>query len=110
MRFVGHGAPAHVALPSAIAASASLTGVVFNDFSNMNGGFFPDHSSHREGTDVDVFFGAAGAATFAPTRANAQKLIDILNSPAFQLLEESHAGAHLIACRPQGVPNGGPRR
>jgi hypothetical protein len=46
------------ALPTVRAHAEGLRGVnsgtLYGDFSNMNGGPFPPHGSHQEGTDVDV--------------------------------------------------------
>jgi hypothetical protein len=40
------------ALPSVAAFAAGVRRDV-NDFSNMNGGFFPPHGPHRKGLDID---------------------------------------------------------
>src|SRR3990170_4412560 len=46
--------------PSTIEAINHFSGVdgglVVGDFSNMNGGRFPDHASHQTGVDVDAWF------------------------------------------------------
>jgi murein endopeptidase len=54
---------------------------VYNDFSNMNAGFFPPHVSHNLGIDVDVEFGTIhNNRNFAVSRTAAKKLIELLNS------------------------------
>jgi hypothetical protein len=45
-------------------------GLNYNDFSNMHGGAFPPHGSHRTGNDVDLRFPgyqARNAATRRPS-------------------------------------------
>jgi hypothetical protein len=44
------------ARPSLRDLVAHYTGISWNDFSNMNGGPFPPHGSHRDGIDVDGYF------------------------------------------------------
>jgi hypothetical protein len=51
------------------------SGVLVNDFSNMNGGRFVPHDSHRRGIDVDATVGSFSNKDAAA----AQALIDILN-------------------------------
>jgi hypothetical protein len=56
------------ARPSLNALISSYTGLIWGDFSNMNGGRFPPHSSHDEGLDADGWFpgyNARDAATAA---------------------------------------------
>jgi len=35
---------------------ANNLGFILGDFSNMNGGFFQEHSEHQDGTSIDVWF------------------------------------------------------
>lgn len=42
--------------PSARTVVAHFSGIQWGDFSNMNGGVFAPHASHRLGRDVDGFF------------------------------------------------------
>lgn len=41
------------ALPSVVTFAGGVQGVTWNDFSNMHGGFYPPHGSHRGGVDID---------------------------------------------------------
>jgi hypothetical protein len=69
------------ALPSAVIVSSNLANVIYSDFSNMNGGHFPDHDSHQLGNDVDGLFGATDATRwFAVNKRAAEELIALLNS------------------------------
>lgn len=70
------------AVPSIRLDTASLPGVVVNDFSNMNGGFFPIHTAHRQGRDVDVKWAGGANGDFAVNGATATRLIDLFNTPA----------------------------
>jgi uncharacterized repeat protein (TIGR01451 family) len=59
-------------------------GVVYNDFSNMNGGTFPLHKEHQQGFDVDVKFAGGSNGMFTPDRDAARTLImKYLDDPAF---------------------------
>jgi hypothetical protein len=72
------------AKPSAAAATRHFSaayGVRWNDFSNMNGGRFPPHGSHREGADVDGVFG--GYDPIGNPTATADGLIALLNDPSY---------------------------
>jgi hypothetical protein len=40
-------------VPTVASFAAGVQGVTWNDFSNMNGGFYPPHVSHRSGVDID---------------------------------------------------------
>ena len=44
------------ALPSTLELAREYTDCLWGDFSNMNGGPFPPHQSHRDGTDIDGWF------------------------------------------------------
>lgn len=81
------------ALPTNVARAAALHGVTYNDFSNMNAGHFPDHSSHAQGVDVDVKWTPPNTCgtppcrpAFAVNKESAEKLIALF---------ESDAGAHI---------------
>jgi hypothetical protein len=63
------------ALPSVVKFAAQVQGVTWGDFSNMNGGFFPPHGNHREGSDIDGYFEGYEKRDGAV----AQKLLDYLN-------------------------------
>jgi len=43
-------------LPSIESVVTAITGQTYGDFSNMHGGAFPPHGSHRSGNDVDGHF------------------------------------------------------
>ena len=58
-----------------------------NDISNMNGGYFPIHTSHQDGVDVDAHFAgyeaqsrASASALIAFLRANAANIESILST------------------------------
>ena len=75
------------AKPSVCAATRHFSatyGTRWNDFSNMNGGKFPPHDSHRRGADVDGIFAvdAAYDPIGKPT-ATADALIALLNDPSY---------------------------
>jgi len=56
------------AKPSVASFIEQYTGLTWGDFSNMNGGPFPPHASHRNGNDADGWFSgynALDAATAA---------------------------------------------
>lgn len=73
------------ALPTSVARSMGLAhpdGLLYGNFSNMNTGRFPPHTSHDVGIDVDVVFGqTVDTSFFAPTADNAHRVIALLNSP-----------------------------
>lgn len=54
-------------------------GLLFGDFSNMNGGRLAPHSTHRTGNDVDGFF----TGYTARNAATANKMIAYLNDTAY---------------------------
>jgi hypothetical protein len=54
-----------------------IHGTLWGDFSNMNGGPFPPHNSHREGTDVDGDY----AGYDARTAAVATQMLSLLRNP-----------------------------
>ena len=66
-----------VILARRIARSEAGAGILYNDFSNMNGGKFPIHCTHREGDVVDATFPGLPNKSAAA----AQKILDILNGP-----------------------------
>jgi len=62
---------------AADALDNAIAGTVWGDFSNMNGGHFPPHRTHREGIDVDGDYNGYDARDAAV----AQDLIDMLRYP-----------------------------
>lgn len=58
----------------------------WNDFSSMNGGYFPPHKSHDGGFDIDVKFDDESFERRGP--AEAERIINLLNSPAGALIDE----------------------
>jgi hypothetical protein len=64
------------ARPSVSAFAATVSGVTWGDFSNMNGGKFPIHKEHQKGTDIDGFFD--GYAPMTDGAATAQKMLQLL--------------------------------
>jgi hypothetical protein len=65
------------ARPSVLALLAQPVGISYGDMSNMNGGQFPPHQSHRDGLDVDGWY----AGYNARDAAAAQMMIAHLNAP-----------------------------
>lgn len=67
-------------LPSVKKLAASVNGVTWGDFSNMNAGSFsPDHQTHRSGVDVDGHF-----VGYNDRNADtAKKMIEYLNNPIY---------------------------
>lgn len=63
------------AQPSMLALVNAYAGQTWGDFSNMNGGPFPPHGSHRTGLDADGWFPGYNARN----AATAQTIIDQLN-------------------------------
>lgn len=62
--------------PSVESVVAGLAGVTWGDFSNMNGGPFSPHASHRSGNSIDGWFSGYNARN----AATAATLIGLLNS------------------------------
>jgi len=56
-----------------------FAGITWGDFSNMNGGNFPPHDSHRTGNDIDGTFGGYAARD----AATAQTIIGHLNDNTY---------------------------
>jgi hypothetical protein len=58
------------------------SGVAYNDFSNMNGGFYPDHQTHRDGIDTDTKWLDPPPTNdwFNLTAASANRLVALFNS------------------------------
>jgi hypothetical protein len=65
------------ALPSMISFAGNFGTHLLGDFSNMHGGPFAPHASHRTGNDFDGWFNGYNARN----AATAQTLIDIFNGP-----------------------------
>lgn len=53
--------------------------ITLGDFSNMNGGTFPPHGTHNDGTSVDGWFNGYNARD----AATAQTMINLLNDPTY---------------------------
>ncbi|XOZ34584.1 carboxypeptidase-like regulatory domain-containing protein [Halomonadaceae bacterium KBTZ08] len=64
------------AQPNLLGIVNNLPGTFWNDFSNMNGGPFPPHSTHRGGQDADGWFRSYNARD----AGTAQRLIELLNT------------------------------
>jgi hypothetical protein len=75
------------ALPSthAFTEEAAVSTFRWNDFSNMNGGYFPDHASHQFGNDIDVRF--SDESYMKRDQAAADRLFALLNSPSGAKIE-----------------------
>lgn len=69
--------------PSIRTIAESFTGVVYNDFSNMNAGNFPPHNAHKNGIDVDVKFEGGTNGLFTVNADSAQSLVDYLNNSTY---------------------------
>jgi len=67
------------AQPSLKQLAEHFDDMFWGDFSNMNGGLFSPHSSHRDGVDVDGWFDGYNARN----AATAQQLINYLNDPDY---------------------------
>ncbi|MEJ2044655.1 MAG: hypothetical protein P8X74_19300 [Reinekea sp.] len=63
------------ALPRVVTFAGNFSTHSFGDFSNMHGGQFAPHASHRTGNDIDGWF----AGYNARNAATAQTLINVLN-------------------------------
>ena len=66
-------------LPSVKPVIEHFAGITLGDFSNMNGGKFPPHSTHKDGTHVDGDY--QGYRKF--DAASARKMIEYLNDPTY---------------------------
>jgi hypothetical protein len=66
-------------LPVVRSRMEQVAGVVWGDMSNMNGGGFPPHGSHRDGVDADGWF----AGYNARNAATAATLLAHLNNPDY---------------------------
>ncbi len=63
--------------PSVRSALNLIKNVQFNDFSNMNGGNFLGHASHKNGNDADGYF----TGYEKRDKAAANRMIELLNDP-----------------------------
>jgi hypothetical protein len=68
------------ALPSVRAFAATMSGVLWNDFSNMNGGNFPIHKEHQIGRDIDGKFTAGYDPTGPGAAATATRMVQMLQT------------------------------
>ncbi|MFB6260985.1 MAG: hypothetical protein ABEJ96_08735, partial [Thiohalorhabdaceae bacterium] len=66
------------ARPSLLGIVQAFDGAIWGDFSNMNAGAFPPHSSHKTGKDADGWFKGYNARD----AETAQTLIEFLNTGA----------------------------
>ncbi len=66
-------------LPSVKTIAEHFDGITWGDFSNMNGGPFPKHKGHRDGTEVDGHF----AGYNERNAATARKMIEYLNDDTY---------------------------
>lgn len=61
---------------SFITSNSSLSGLTYGDFSNMNGGPFPPHSSHDSGNSADAWFSGYNARDASV----ASQILSIINA------------------------------
>jgi hypothetical protein len=96
--------------PSVKTVIDHFTGVTWNDFSNMNGGPFSPHGSHRKGNDVDGYFTGYENRNAATATQIIAHLNDATYGPRIEMVfvafEKKETNAFWVAIKDVTLSNG----